>query len=127
MSVPLRDTHRSAAPRAAVEGARWQHLPSKVLLLFWCRFLREQKARGGEQGKFYEWGANAEDEIGRTAVDTFIKQVLCGLLLRVCMLQAGVADVPAARCRHGSLSLMLVGWCECGCYSDTILIVHADH
>lgn len=40
------------------------------------KFLREQKARGGEQGKFYEWGANAEDEIGRTAVDTFIKQTI---------------------------------------------------
>ena len=40
-----------------------------------CRYLREQKGRGGDQGKTYEWGANAEDEITRAKVDEFIKQV----------------------------------------------------
>ena len=39
------------------------------------RYLREQKGRGGDQGKTYEWGANAEDEITRAKVDDFIRQV----------------------------------------------------
>ena len=40
-----------------------------------CRYLREQKGRGGDQGKTYEWGANAEDEITKAKVDDFIRQV----------------------------------------------------
>lgn len=39
------------------------------------RYLREQKGRCGDQGKTYEWGANAEDEITRAKVDDFIRQV----------------------------------------------------
>lgn len=40
------------------------------------RYLKAQKGRGGDTAVVYEWGANAEDEIGRSAVNDFIKEVI---------------------------------------------------
>ena len=39
------------------------------------RYLKMQRGRG-EAGATYEWGANAEDEIGRPKVDEYIRKTI---------------------------------------------------
>ncbi len=39
------------------------------------RYLKASKGRGAEAGTVYEWSANAEDEVGRAAVDELIREV----------------------------------------------------